>query len=163
MLISPYTAASPEKLAEIIRLAEARLAAQLTLGVAADQRAMTLASFLIAADAAILAVTSTSASATMVPLMVLLGGFALAAGLAVWSALPVAWEAPGGEPCNWLTDLAGDNSCMSDCNAARAEYYDDMLRWNDKRLKVGANWVRAAFAAALLSLLCAALLAAVTR
>lgn len=100
MITSPYAAAKTDKLDEIIRLAESRLAAQLTLGVAADQRAMTLASFLVAVDAALITAWAAlpAGAGALWPIITLVCGFAVAAGFAVWSALPVAWEAPGSEP-----------------------------------------------------------------
>jgi hypothetical protein len=157
MSSSPYFPACAAKLAEINRLAEARLSAQLTLGIAADQRAMTLASFLVATNAAILAVWAITpkGSAALFPLIILLVGLAFSAACAIWSALPVAWDPPGNEPSNWLEDIPGDP--MHACHAAMAEYYDDMITWNAERLQANANWVRVAFVAVLMSIVFAAL------
>jgi hypothetical protein len=154
---SPYSAASPDKLDEIMRLAELRLAAQLTLGVAADQRAMTMAAILAAVDAALLsawAALETGASWTL-PILIL--GFAVAAALTAWSALPRAWEVAGNEPRKWLSDIPSGDS-LHNGKAAMVGHYDDMLADNERQLTASANGVRAAFVVVILALLVGSLL-----
>lgn len=103
-----FVAADKAKLDEIIRQAESRLAAQLTLAVAADQRAMTLASILATGAAALIAwaITLSAADHKLVPVCVLIGGTIIAAACALWSASPVAWDSPGNTPESWVADIA---------------------------------------------------------
>jgi hypothetical protein len=141
---SPYVAASPAKLAEILRLAEARLSAQLTLGVAADQRAMTMASFLAALDAGVIAVWTALKLAHSIPIALMVTGFAISALLAAWSAQPVHWCVVGNEPKNWIDDIA-EGDTLHNGYAAMAEHYDSMIAKNDSAIADNARLMRAAF------------------
>jgi hypothetical protein len=160
MAISPYAAADEDKLAEINRLAEARLAAQLTLGVAADQRAMTLASFLATLDAAVIAVLATKPTSAHYAVVALVVGFAIAAGIAAFSAQPVAWAAPGNEPSAWLEDIVEGDS-LHNGHAAMAGHYDLMIRTNDAALGGNANKLRFAFLVMIMTLVMGAALAVI--
>jgi hypothetical protein len=159
MSTSPYAAADPAKLAEILRLAESRLAAQLTLGVAADQRAMTMASFLAALDAAVIAVWAVIGAGHAVPIGALVFGFGIAATIAAFSAQPVAWDTPGAKPSDWTDDIV-DGDTLHNGLAAMAEHYDSMISQNDRVLSSNGNAMRLAFVFMLLTLLLAACLAA---
>lgn len=158
-----YAAASGEKLDEIVRLAELRLEAQLKLGIAADQRAMTMASILAAVDAALI-----GAAVLLVrdggvigwPLTLLIAGFAVAVGLLLWSTMPCSWEVPGSEPGRWVGDIQSGDT-LHDGRAAMADYYDDMLNDNHRQLIANANFMRAAFVVLILTLIVSALAALV--
>lgn len=152
MATSPYAAAPAEKLDEIIRLAESRLAAQLTIGIAADQRAMTMTAVFGSVTAALLAAFTTTDGAGGLPFAVLILGFAVATILAAWTALPIGWEIQGNEPSSWLSDIPTGDS-LHNCKAAMAEYYDDMIAGNDRQLKGGATLLQASFVVAILMLL----------
>ena len=157
MSVSPYAAAAPDQLDEIIRLAEARLAAQLTLGLAADQRAMTMTSVFAAIAAALIglfAVLRSDATLDLTSLALLITGFGIATGLAAWSARPVDWEIPGNEPKAWLYDIrSGDN--LHNGKAAMAGHYDEMIGCNAVHITANAKTMRLAFAAILVTLLVA--------
>lgn len=156
---SPYVKAGASKLAYINRLAEARLEAQLKLGIAADQRAMTMASILSVADAAIISFLASKGGATLDWSFVsLLVGFAISAGLAAWSAIPIAWEIPGSEPSNWLEDI-DDQDTLLNGKAAMAEFYDEMITQNDERLSMNATSMRAAFIMMIMALIISGFLA----
>ena len=158
MSISPYAAATSEHLAEIIRQAEARLASQLTLGVAADQRAMTMAAILGAIDAALIGLAGTLERAEFGwSLVVLIAGFMLSATLAAWTAMPIAWDIPGNEPGQWKKDIENGVSLVSGL-ASMAEHYDDMISANHARLSSSANIIRMSFVSTVLTLVIAGFL-----
>lgn len=159
MAVSPYAAADDSKLAEIIRLAEARLSAQLTLGVAADQRAMTLASFLATLDAAVIALLAIADTHRRWALIALVAGFGISAAIAAFSAQPVAWDVPGNQPQNWLQDIVEGDS-LHNGKAAMAEFYGDMITANDRALASNGNLLRAAFVGTILTLVVAGAVAA---
>lgn len=158
---SPYAKAPAKKLAEVNRLAEARLSAQLTLALAADQRAMTMASILAAIDAAIIGLIAASEDKHGA-LIVLACGFALAAGLAAWSASPIAWEIPGSEPSNWLEDIEEGDS-LHNGQAAMADFYDKMISDNADQITSNANHITLAFVVMIFSLIVSGFLALLGR
>lgn len=158
MSISPYAAADKPKLCEIKRLAESRLEAQLTLGIAADQRAMTLASFLATLDAALIALLAVGSSGQRWSLVALMIGFGLATAVAAFSAQPVSWAVPGGLPADWIEDIASGDT-LHNGNAAMLEYYQDMIVSNDQVLSKNGDLLRASFALTILTLFVAGFLA----
>ena len=158
MSASPYAAADSAKLAEILRLAESRLSAQLTLGIAADQRAMTMASFLAALDAAAIAGWAVIGAGQGFAMGALVIGFGIAAALATFSAQPVAWCVPGGLPSGWLDDIV-EGDTLHNGFAAMAEHYDAMIIQNDAVLAANGTKMTMAFVAMLLTLILAAVLA----
>jgi hypothetical protein len=143
MANSPYAAAPEDRLKKIVSLAESRLAAQLTLGIAADQRAMTFASFLATLEAAAIAalVALPSSPAGKGALIAIVGGFGVATLLAVLSAQPVAWDIPGYRPNSWLRDIASSDT-DHDERAAMAGHYDEMIVDNDETMKSNALMLR---------------------
>lgn len=156
---SPYAAASSEQLDEIIRLAEARLAAQLTLGLAADQRAMTMTSVYAAIDAALIglfAVLRGDSAVDLTSLALMITGFGIATALAAWSARPVDWDIPGNEPMSWLGDIEADIS-LHNGRAEMAGHYDTMIGCNAVHITANAKTMRLAFATVLITLIVAAI------
>lgn len=151
---SPYAKAPKEKLDEIIRLAEARLAAQLTLGVAADQRAMTFASFLAAIEGAIIAglVALKADHVVHWALVIMAIGFAIAAVLALVAAKPVDWDLPGARPGSWEEDIQSGDS-IHNGRAAMAGFYDEMIADNNRVLKGNGNLVEASLVAVVVTLI----------
>lgn len=162
MSTSPYAAAPEFRLKETIRLAENRLSAQLTVGLAADQRAMTFASFLATLEAAAIAamLVVPKAQGGWWALVVLVVGFGAATLCALWSAQPVAWDIPGYPPHSWLEEIAGSDTEHDDM-AAIAQHYDEALVDNERLMMVNANWLRVAMLLIALSLLMAAIVAGV--
>ncbi len=154
MTCSPYAGADPAKLDEIIRLAELQLAAQLSLGVAADQRAMTMASFLASLDAAAIAFWGVVNPTAWVSMLVLVIGFALAAGMAAASALPTHWEIAGNEPGNWLDDIV-EGDTLHNGKAAMAGFYQDMIRSNADCLSSNSRLIAGAFVTMIVTLVLA--------
>jgi hypothetical protein len=157
---SPYAKAPDDKLGEIIRLAEARLVAQLTLGIAADQRAMTFASFLAAVEGAIIAglVALKPDHVIHWSIIAMLVGFSIAAVFALLAASPVAWDIPGGRPAAWLEDIE-EGDTLHNGRAAMAGFYDEMIADNNTVLASNANLLRGSLVAVVITLLIAALLA----
>ena len=99
-------------LREIVTSAEARLQAQLTASLAADQRALVLAGFLLAVIVAL----GGAAAALLLkdPKQLFLGytafgcavGLLVALSLTVYAARPVDWSYPATRPGAWIKDIA---------------------------------------------------------
>jgi hypothetical protein len=144
---SPYAKAPEAKLSQILRLAEARLEAQLTSAIAADQRAMTYGAILVGASAALIAVAvAMSQSQPTVrligPVLAMLFGLTVAAGMAIYSAFPTDWEIVGTEPRHWLEDIE-ERDTLHNGVAAMAEHYDQMITDNNARMVKAAWWMKA--------------------
>lgn len=111
-----YKSDDPALLREIVGSAETRLQAQLTVALAADQRALVLGSFL---SAAIVALVSGSVALwiseerqTFLSLIALFCavGFLIALFLTTYVARPVEWNYPGTRPESWMNDIAESKS-----------------------------------------------------
>lgn len=113
---SSYASDDTALLREIVASAEARLQAQLTASLAADQRALVLAGFLVAVIAAL--ISGATALLLQTPPQRFLGYVAMAASLGlfvslaltVYTARPVKWAFPGTRPRAWIKDLASDKT-----------------------------------------------------
>jgi hypothetical protein len=154
MSSSIYATAPDDMLAEIIREAEARLAAQLTAAIAADQRAMTFAGLMLAAAAALTgAALSASPQAVLtLPIIVSALGLFLTSALAVASARPVAWDYVGNEPSCWLRDI-NPAAELKLSLAEMADHYDGMIKDNEAAIAARAFWLRLSMGSALVSIL----------
>lgn len=157
---SDYVAAEEPKLDEIVRQAESRIAAQLTLGVAADQRAMTLTGILSALAAAIVAFGATKGMT--LPLWAMTGCLLLSALFAVTAAQPVAWSVIGTSPADWIDDIAEGRDDLRSAKAAMASYYAEMIEANDQTLASNGNLLRFALLAAIAAPICGAIALLVT-
>lgn len=144
MTTPPFDSADPELIEEVISQAQVRLQAQLTLGLAADQRAMTFAGMLFAAVAIIVTLaTATSSGLGQTPeLLPMAIGFILAACLACWSARPVKWHSPGNFPSSWTEDVAAGRT-HGETRAETASNYEALLKGNEKALGRAAGFMRA--------------------
>lgn len=153
---SLYADACDEKLEYILRLAEVRLAAQATMGVAADQRAMTFASFLAAVEGAVITGLVAIAPKHGVPpaLVVMVVGFAVASVLALIAAQPVDWDIVGSRPSDWLEDIE-DRTSLKRGKAAMAQHMDEMIADNGATMKTNASLVRSAIFIVITTLLLA--------
>jgi hypothetical protein len=152
MSTSPYASAPNHRLTEIIRLAEIRLAAQLTVAIAADQRGMTFASFLATLEAAAIAglIALPSAPSGWWALAVITIGFGVATVLAALSAQPVPWDMPGYPPNSWLADITSEDTRHED-RAAIAEHYAEAIRDNEMVMAANARLLRVALWLAVVS------------
>lgn len=155
-----YTNASDEKLKLILRQAEERLAAQLQVALAADQRAMTFASILLAAAAVLIAWDGTDT--LWWPKLILIAAFTVAGGFSLWAASPIGWELVGNTPEAWVEDIAEGNAgddAKHSANAAMAAHYAKMIGDNEMSLTGNANWFRTAKAISFVGVLLAAVIA----
>jgi hypothetical protein len=163
MSSSDYADAPDDMLAEIIREAEARLAAQLTVAIVADQRAMTFAGLMLAAAAALTgtALGAGSAAALAVPVVLAGLGLFVAAALAVIAARPVDWDYVGNEPSAWIVDISPP-ARLKPSTAAMADHYDGMIKGNEVTIAASAFWIRLSMLSALASV-AVALASAIVR
>lgn len=154
MSSSDYSAAPVEVLGEIIREAEARLQAQLTAAVAADQRAMTFAGLMLAAAAAMIgAVLGASPDATItVPIFATALGLFGSSILAAIGARPVQWDFVGNSPRSWVSSVANGQSLQAGL-ADMADFYADMIDDNETAIARAAFWIRLSMCGALIALL----------
>jgi hypothetical protein len=154
MSSSDYSAARDEVLAEIIREAEARLQAQLTAAVAADQRAMTFAGLMLAAAAAMIgaAIGASPNTPLTVPIFVTALGLFASAVVAVIAARPIGWDFVGNTPKSWISDVAKSQSLQA-ALADMANFYAEMIDDNEKAIAGAASWIRLSMLGALVSLL----------
>jgi len=141
MAASPYAAAPPEKLAEIIREAEALLEAQLSLAAGADQRALTFAGLLVAAVGALIGAASATSSSGLPAggILVVSTILFVAACLALWSARPTPWGTVGNEPSSWVDDIAEGADSLHEGMAAMAGYYDAKISANYLQIERAAK------------------------
>ena len=153
MATTPYVGADSEMLGQIIRQAEARLEAQLTAALGADQRAMTFAGLLMAAVGAMLGFSFSRATDPLVaPIIAVSVGLIFAAALAAWSAQPTKWEYVGNVPSAWLSDIE-DAVPVHMGMAQMADWYDGMIATNEEAIGHAAFRMRLSMVVALLSLL----------
>lgn len=144
-----YESAPEEKLDLIISQAEDRLQAQLQIGVASDQRAMTFAGIVAALAAALVAVGAEKGVSLPVAVMLVLLLFSV--GAALFAAQPVAWEIPGNTPASWVDDIADGTDDLKSAKAAMASFYAEMISDNARCATSTASLLRAALIAALLA------------
>jgi hypothetical protein len=145
-VIPNWSEAEPTLVQEICRLAEAQLAAQLQLAIAADQRAAVLAGFFGAAATGIV-----GAIATVVEFRtnrtLFLGSAETAAMLlfaAVWcifALLPIGVWTPGNQPSEWYADVTAKKSLVESMGQ-QAAFYDDHIDENNSTLANNAGWLR---------------------
>ena len=131
-----WTGVSEDTARQVLALGEAYLSAQLQAGLAADQRAVTVASILSAASLAFLgagiahyqaAKSAPLLSAAVATAAVLM----LAAACGAWAARPIAFWFPGNTPSNWYDVLRGD---IVQNIGGEAENYADRIAMNNQIL-----------------------------
>lgn len=111
MANSQFSTTDQDLLLEIQSAAEQRLNAQLTAGLAADQRALVFAGLLAVAAAAVTGTTVSTWSSEATDFLkglTLFASFGLIAAMsfAIYAARPTSWYYPGGLPENWLDDIS---------------------------------------------------------
>jgi hypothetical protein len=149
-----YIHADPTLLKEIIADGEARLAAQLTTSLAADQRALLLAGFLVptivalgGAAAALFLQTPPNSSLAWIALVASAGLF-ISLALLIYAARPIDWHLPGVMPGAWIGDIEAqrpDIECLAELAADahdRASYNAGVMGGNGKRVNL-ALWIAA--------------------
>jgi hypothetical protein len=150
--------AKPEVLDEIIRQAESFLADQLKSGLAADQRAMTMAVILAAILAALVGGTASLIAAKVHLGWHLLAVFPLIVCLswalvyAVQSARPTYFCYSGTNPTKWLPDIK-DERPLHVSKAGQAAIYAQGIVRNGQCLEEGHRWLKAALRVATIGLL----------
>ena len=151
-MTTPYDSADPVLLEEIISQAEKRLQAQLELGKAADQRAMTFVGLLLAGVAVLagLAFGDNSSPGYRPALVCVAFGLIASAALACWSARPVEWDIVGNVPASFDEDIAAGRT-FAETRAETAMHLQDMISKNHKALQSNGNWMTAAMIIALVS------------
>jgi hypothetical protein len=136
MSSNPYHTSDEKLLLQIATAAEARLAAQLTAALAADQRALVFAGFLAAA-----AIALGGAAASLLAKMgsdrflgqlafVAACSVAVAMALAVQAARPTKWYFPGGRPKDWVKDIETQKPQLQRLSEL-LEDYDDRIVHNE--------------------------------
>lgn len=131
---------------ETQRRSEMRLEAQLTLALAADARAMTFCSIMVAAAAALLGFAGEVAQP--VP-MIIAGLFFLASAIsAAFVFRPMKWAAPGQCGSDYATDLR-DNVPFHEVVVEVVGHTDEQIADNNQKAKVNARAFRIALALAI--------------
>lgn len=146
---------APDKtLVEIVRQAEKFLESQLQAGVAADQRAVTLASVVAALASALIAgfafalvETSTKLLAFGTVLLPMIFFLIVAVGLAAYTCRPVDWCYPGNSPRFWRADIEGKMK-FNESIAGQAKLYAKGISENNKILNQNARVMTYALGAA---------------
>ncbi|MGY2052247.1 hypothetical protein [Methylobacterium sp. JK268] len=166
-IVRVLQSADTATLDEIRRGSEAHLAAQLTVALAGNQRAMTFFGFLAAASA-VIAGASVTAIATVSPLaplgyggLIVVVGFLISMAMANLAALPDAFEYVGNTPSSWLDDITGEKS-LSLSRAEMLAQDDRCIAHNHSVLKRSARFTKFAMWTAWSSLasgLCASVFA----
>lgn len=147
-----WSKSSDDTVREIVREAEAFIAAQVQLATAADQRASVMASVFAAAGAALVAglIALVGAEHADGKVAIYIGGglaaglFLVGAALCVSATLPTGFDLPGGEPNNWRRDVESGRPVIESLREQAENYQgkiDDnggVLRANAKRFKWGA-------------------------
>lgn len=141
-----------EKMArQILVQGELFLQTQVTLAVAADQRASTAASILASAATAIAAAfiafwDKTADKAALIGGLTGAAMLMIAAGMAAYAARPTDFQSPGNHPNKWFGGRRADLPGMI---GGEAESVQRRIDKNDLILVENQRWVRRAFQAAL--------------
>lgn len=146
---APYIKAATALLKQIVADGEARLSAQLTAGLAADQRALILAGFLVPTITALVG-ASVALFLQAQPQYFLAwlsimgaGGLFVSLSLVAYTARPVDWSFPGIMPGAWVRDIA-DEKPEHESWAELAADADRRARENAAVLARNGKFVRAA-------------------
>lgn len=146
-----------DTLKEIVRNAESFLGAQLTSGLASNQRAMTLTSVLAAATV-VLGGSAASLLIGTAPKLPLGGASALTAlgllaamALAISAAKPTKWYMAGNTPTGWARDVE-TRKTLERSMAEQAAWYAEMIADNNVSMERADSRILAALRLAWLSL-----------
>jgi hypothetical protein len=139
-------------LAEVVREGEATLAAQLTVSMAADQRALAFASVVLTAATAALGGVGAIVYSDRPDWGIVIAAGILAAGLmsagaiALYSARPSPFCLPGNEPRNWLPGKwslpAGATHTLSAARVEQAGVLQSLISKNREASAHAARYLR---------------------
>jgi hypothetical protein len=140
--------AEEKTLQEILRQAGSYLSAQLTAGIAADQRALAFIGVIATASALVaaasIAVMQTGSDLWLAYIGVVVTiGFLVAMRFAMRSAMPTKFWYVGNSPDQWLSDVQENKTWTRSC-AEQAASYADMIADNSKLLKENSASMRTA-------------------
>jgi hypothetical protein len=145
-----FVDADADTVAEVLREAESYLSAQLTAGIAADQRAMSLISLLAASAAAIAAgggallIGDSPSVITLAigwTLLMTSAGLLVAMWYAIKSAMPADFEFVGNTPAGWLADVQAKQSLQRSLSQ-QIKHYAGMIEANNTTMKRNAQEMR---------------------
>ncbi len=149
-LTSALSLADKETLVEIVREAEKHLDAQLASALAADQRALTLASICGAVVAILVgALTSMFASENVkftiywLPVFGIVFSFVVAMILSIRAVHPTDFHFSGNDPENWIADVKGGQTLIQSL-AEQAILCSDSIKQNDEIMRANTKKVEAA-------------------
>lgn len=151
-IAAALSSAKKDTIKEIIREAESYLGCQLTVGLAADGRAMTFAailaaivSFLIGGTASLIA-ANISIWPHIIPVIIIIFSLCIALFCAVHAARPTRFHYSGNDPKSWIPDVKSKQS-LSRSLAAQASFYSrdisenaKVLDENHKCLRYALKW-----------------------
>ncbi len=143
------TGADETTLNEIIREAESYLTAQLTAGIAADQRAISFSSVVsagavVVGGGGIALLQSANAEVSLT-----LGAFIVTVGLLIatffanLSSMPAEFWYPGNDPKQWLDDVSTGKP-LTRSLAEQAAHYSEMIGKNDRLMRRNSRQMRTA-------------------
>ena len=142
-LFETLESADPETLSEILREAECHLQAQLTSGLAADQRAMSFVAlltvatvFVAGAGGALLSADQPSPALGWL-CMGLSAVLVVAMFFGILSARPVSFYFAGNNPAHWEHIITKKVPCHKSL-AQQAAHYSQMIHSNNRRLRANA-------------------------
>ena len=138
---------NPELAQTVLRQGELRLAAQLTVGLAADHRAMTLSGIYVVAATAALGFGAGFLSSNTGSTPLGIGGIVtglwlgIAAVQCVRAALPVQFATVGAQPKSWWEEGV-ENRPLAECLHMESENYQKRITYNQEVNKRGAGLLR---------------------
>jgi hypothetical protein len=140
--------ADEKTLREILRQAESYLSAQLTAGIAADQRAIAFSGVVAAAAAIIagggIALLQSDHSILLAWLgLSVSGGLLTAMFFAMRTAMPAGFWYVGNNPSEWVQDIQGGKTWEMSC-AEQAAHYAEMIAENNAMMSRNGTRMRVA-------------------
>ena len=145
--------------------ADLRLQGQLAAAVAADQRALVFAGFLVAASAALGGAAATVLTGTALDhylgklAFFAAGGMLVAMTFALVAARPTRWFFAGAQPADWRNDLRSGKPEIVQVEELLTDM-DRRLRKNDRAMKINGRWITTSAITALATLLVSGVLLA---
>ena len=131
-----------EVIVEIVRQAEERMRMQVQMALAADARAVWIATLQGAGSIALLVAAMEKLSAGSRAVVVLAAGcLAVATFCAAVAAFPIAFGMIGTLPSDWV-DAVQDREPLSQSLAGYAVWLDKYLKFNAKQMANNNNWLR---------------------